>query len=134
MEITFLKQCELKKARKRWQWAYFIAYANALLGACYGFVITDDAGHTALGFDPAYTTGCLVFGIMLAALAWGIQKKLSLICMSLFLLIVILNGIFASSDEENVKDVIGSVITALILFRGTLGVREMKKVVQEHKR
>lgn len=133
MEMSFFKKYELQKARKRWQWAYFTAYANAVFAAFYGFVITDDAGHRSIGFDPIYTPSFLVLGLVLASLAWGIHRRVSLICLSLFFVIVALNTVVVAGDPTTANETIGSAIVAVLLFRGILGVREIKKVMRESK-
>jgi peptidoglycan/LPS O-acetylase OafA/YrhL len=133
MEMSFFRKHELQKARKRWQWAYLTAYVNAVYAAVYGFIITDHARHTIIGFDPVYTSACLIYGLVLAALAWGIQKRLSLICLSLFLVIVVLSIIGSSADDETPTDAIVSAFVAVMLFRGIVGIREMKKAMRESK-
>jgi len=133
MEISFFKQQELKKAYRRWKWAYFTAYANALFAVGYGFLITDQGGHTTIAFDPVYTTSFIVIGLVLAGLAWGIQRRLSQICLSVLVVIGIANIVISAIDEENPKDLIGSVIVTVLLFRGILGIRNMKKAMREEK-
>jgi hypothetical protein len=133
MDISIFKQLELKKARRRWQWAYFLAYANAVYIACTGFFFRDHAGRLAIGFDLEEITASIIAGIILGAIAWGIHKRLSLICMSLLFLLFATSAVLSAMDEAYVKDTIGSAIAAVLLFRGILGLREMKKLIQENK-
>lgn len=133
MEMSFFRKHELQKARKRWQWAYLTAYANAVFAVVYAFIITDHRGHATIGFDLVYTSAGLIFGMVLAALAWGIQKRLSLICLSLFLVIVVLSMVDSAVNDETPKDTIVSAIAAVMLFRGIVGIREMKKAMRESK-
>jgi hypothetical protein len=122
----------LSQARKRWQWAYVAAYLSALITFASGFIIQDDRGRPGVGFDPFSVAGSCVIALILVALAWGVQKK-SLICASTLFLLFAASGVLLLLDEEGTegKDIFGAVVFSVLLFRGILGLRMLKKAEKE---
>ena len=122
----------LSQARKRWQWAYSAGYLSALVTLLSGFFIRDASGRPVIGFDPFSVAASLVAALLLAGLAFGIQKK-SLICGSALLLLIVANGVFIALDENDMqgKELLGTAVAATLVLRGVLGIRMLKKAEKE---
>lgn len=132
MNISFTTQFELRKATKRWQWCFWTAYLNAGFTAVTAFVVEDEHGKKMFGFDPLSSPLILGYAIVLGGLAWGIHRRFSMICLTILLALVLIGAVVLAQDD-NPKDAIGNCVVAFFLFRGIMGVRQLKHALKESK-
>lgn len=129
---TFMKQMEIRRAMRRWTWAYFTGYAAAAYTAIDAIASMFEKlrGHDYSGFSPIETAFQIVIAVILAILAWRIQRHLSISCIVTLFAFFLLSAI-TLSFEDNPAEIIGAWISVALLLGGVLSIRTLRQFRDE---
>lgn len=127
-----IEKYELKADLSRWQWAYWTGYATAFFNAIDAFILQDNHGNYSIGFDLGSSIQFLLVSLAMTAITWGIHKRVSLFCTVGLFLISLFSTVWLIVNLSSGTELLGSAIVTALLFRGAIGVRNLRKFKKEY--